>query len=73
MRHGYHEDPYVAVMGVISSLPNAREGFRFKEAKDKLELKPGLFFTPGTTWDDIFRRLVAWRWLDQDEDIYRLT
>ena len=63
---------YHLALEAIKQLANEREQTPSKLAlisridlHDRLSLTPGLFFSPGTTWDDVVGRMVRWRWLSQ--------
>ncbi len=42
--------PYKDALAALGQLPNADSGFDYQTAISKLEITPGLFFTPGTSW-----------------------
>jgi len=58
--------PYEEVLSVISRLPNAQKGLNPYDVRKQLRLTPGLFFSPGTTWDEILTRMVSWGWLAEE-------
>jgi len=62
----YHEfGIYEDVLDVLRQMPNAQNGLKRDEAKRRLQITPGLFFSAGTTWDEILMRMVSWGWLSE--------
>lgn len=63
------EQPFAIYHDALRSLaeiPGAREGVKMKDAKMKLFGTPGLFFRPGTTWEDVFHRMHQWGWINME-------
>jgi len=59
--------PYEDALSALKQMPNAGKGFSYQEAISKLEITPGLFFTPGNTWQIIIGRMKSWEWLEEKD------
>jgi len=73
MSRYYSFGPYREVLGVLKQIPKVEKGFTRERALRTLQLTPGLFFSPGTTWDDIFERMESWGWISKENSKLYLT
>ena len=59
--------PYEEVYKIIQQFPDPQSGLDYDTVKSKLQTTPGLFFSPGTTWSEVFSRMTSWGWLESRE------
>jgi len=55
--------PYEDALKSLGEIESNDKGITYEQAINKLEITPGLWFTPGNTWDGIINRMKSWGWL----------